>query len=562
MPTTENMQAWSTTALTNAGADSAINWAENQDPASVNNSARSMMAAEAKHLDDVGGALVAGGTANALTVTTNQGLSATHLAAGLRLLIRATLANTASAVTFAPDGLTAAPVKMSDGSALTTTSIKSGMYLDLVYNAVASEWRCINLAPFLDPRINIRDYGADPAASAATNTAAIQAAINAAIAIDYTPTWHNFRPVVYFPAGSYTTNELTASAPVCLKGDGRNATCLTLAAGRTGSLLTLGVINRAGTSAEDFDHPRVEGMTLFGNRVDATTTGASHGISCPDPGWAIGTQYSVAFVGVDLMIEGFTGNGISTAVNRNQMQLDKVICRYNNDNGLYLSNNYDHLITQCEIGNNKNAGIYENLSFNSKISLSDIYFNDYNIRRDNCGGPSMYSGCTIQAAARDGVLQAGGVGPMICNCFFLENSRTTDNVSSNVLFTGAVEYAAITGCYFQYVSGNRVKWLVSGLAGVTLVSFAGNVFSNSTLAYGTGTFDAPYKMAIAGDVSGQIVHGPGADSLVYAKAAGIIDGIATPTTVGGVAFIYVDGGTGDLRVRFGDGVDKLIVVDT
>lgn len=147
MGTSENLQAWSTTAATNANADSAINWAEGQDAASVNNSSRSGMAATAKYVDDTDGALVAGGTANALTVTTNQVLSSAHLAAGLRLAIRATADNSSATVTFAPDGLTAANIKRADGSALAIGSIKNGMMLDLVYNAGSSEWRAVNIAP-------------------------------------------------------------------------------------------------------------------------------------------------------------------------------------------------------------------------------------------------------------------------------------------------------------------------------------------------------------------------------------------------------------------------------
>jgi hypothetical protein len=143
----ENESAWSTTASTNANVDTGINWAENQDAASVNNSARGQMAARAKARLDQGGALAAAGSGNALTVTTNQVLSAAHLAAGQRLAVRATAANTISAVTFAPDGLTAAPVKKGDGSALAIGSIRLGTMLDLVYNASSSEWRAMNILP-------------------------------------------------------------------------------------------------------------------------------------------------------------------------------------------------------------------------------------------------------------------------------------------------------------------------------------------------------------------------------------------------------------------------------
>ncbi len=147
MSTTETVRAWSTTAATNATADAAIASSDSQSPDTVDNNIRSIMVAVKKQENDTGGALAAGGTANALTVTTGQVLESGQLAAGLRLLLRATADNTSTTVTFAPDGLTAANIKRADGSALAIGSIKSGMYLDLVYNTGSSEWRCANILP-------------------------------------------------------------------------------------------------------------------------------------------------------------------------------------------------------------------------------------------------------------------------------------------------------------------------------------------------------------------------------------------------------------------------------
>ena len=42
----------------------------------------------------------------------------------------------------------------------------------------------------------------------------------------------------------------------------------------------------------------------------------------------------------------------------------------------------------------------------------------------------------------------------------------------------------------------------------------------------------------------------------------IPDGIAAPSTVSGKAIIYVDTADGDLKVKFGDGTVKTIVIDT
>lgn len=146
MATYVNPQAWSKTAASNDGADSAFGTiADTSYPRPVLDWYRGDMAALKRFSRDVGGALVAGGSANALTVTTYQNLSAAHVAAGLMLTVRAAEANTSATVTFAPDGLTAAAVKTADGSALAIGQIKAGMPLMLVYNAGSSEWRAANL---------------------------------------------------------------------------------------------------------------------------------------------------------------------------------------------------------------------------------------------------------------------------------------------------------------------------------------------------------------------------------------------------------------------------------
>lgn len=67
---TESLWDWSRTAATNANSDSAIDWAEGMSPATINNSARAMMAATAKFVYDISGQIVTGGTSTVLTATT------------------------------------------------------------------------------------------------------------------------------------------------------------------------------------------------------------------------------------------------------------------------------------------------------------------------------------------------------------------------------------------------------------------------------------------------------------------------------------------------------------
>ncbi len=205
MGTTENESAWSTTAATNSTADAGINWAEGQDPATVNNSARGMMAGRAKARLDQGGGLSAGGTANALTSGTNQILSSGHLTGGLRLLVKATADNTSTTVTFAPDGLTAANIKRADGSALAVGSIKSGMYLDLVYNAGSSEWRCANIPP-----ATAGSFGSALASFSAHKNASDQTSV-----ADSTDTQVTFGTEIYDVGSFFASSTWTPPAGTC-----------------------------------------------------------------------------------------------------------------------------------------------------------------------------------------------------------------------------------------------------------------------------------------------------------------------------------------------------------
>jgi hypothetical protein len=143
-----NVQAWSTTAATNDGADSTIGTVANtSSPTSVDDWVRGIMAAIAKYADDTGGALVAGGSATALTVTTGQALSSGHIANGLRLCVRTGSAATGAA-TIAVDGLTAVDIKKNNGaSAIVAGDWASGDILDLVYSSTASAFIAANLRP-------------------------------------------------------------------------------------------------------------------------------------------------------------------------------------------------------------------------------------------------------------------------------------------------------------------------------------------------------------------------------------------------------------------------------
>src|SRR4249920_1196276 len=113
----ENIQDWSITAASNATADTSINWAEGQARASVNDSARSMMAAHAKNRNLQNGSIVTSGTVNAHAFF--SGLDYTTVPTGLRVLLKIgpALTNTAAA-TLNMDNIGAVAIKDNLAAAL------------------------------------------------------------------------------------------------------------------------------------------------------------------------------------------------------------------------------------------------------------------------------------------------------------------------------------------------------------------------------------------------------------------------------------------------------------
>lgn len=132
---------WETTAANNDDSDSSINWAEGQAPSTVNNSARAMMSEIAKWVKDTSGSITAGGTANALTLTTNMTLAA-H-ATPLILCFEASATNTGAA-TVTINALASKDIKRTDGSALRAGDITTGGLYLIGYESGVDDYLLLN----------------------------------------------------------------------------------------------------------------------------------------------------------------------------------------------------------------------------------------------------------------------------------------------------------------------------------------------------------------------------------------------------------------------------------
>ncbi|WP_206438759.1 hypothetical protein [Mesorhizobium sp. M7D.F.Ca.US.005.01.1.1] len=145
---TGSIYSWSTTAASNGNSDGDINFAEGQAPSTLNNSNRQAMARVAEYLGDNGGALVAGGTANALTVTANSAF--TTYADGLILALRIATDNT-TAATLNVNGIGAKSIRKMVGAgevALSGAELQAtGIYMlrySAALNAAAGGWLLLN----------------------------------------------------------------------------------------------------------------------------------------------------------------------------------------------------------------------------------------------------------------------------------------------------------------------------------------------------------------------------------------------------------------------------------
>lgn len=121
---------FSTTAASNGSADASINFQELQAPSTVNDSARALMARLAHWRNWQAGNLTQGGSSNAYTVTSGEGLTA--YSNGLRLAWKPN-ASATGAVTLNVDSIGAKKVYRPNGAQATTGDVISGALLDVVY---------------------------------------------------------------------------------------------------------------------------------------------------------------------------------------------------------------------------------------------------------------------------------------------------------------------------------------------------------------------------------------------------------------------------------------------
>jgi hypothetical protein len=140
---------WSLTAGNNATADANINWQEGQNPSTVNNSARAMMAALKAGFNDIAGVSALGGSGNTFTLSLSQALpSLTNAVVGFF----ATRSNT-GAVTLNVDSTGAKPLRITSGVDLASGEIVDGQFYICAYNTSDQEWVIVGCGTIQNSRL-------------------------------------------------------------------------------------------------------------------------------------------------------------------------------------------------------------------------------------------------------------------------------------------------------------------------------------------------------------------------------------------------------------------------
>lgn len=132
---------WSTTASNNGAADSNINWAEFQDPSTVNDSARAMMARVAEWRNDIAPKRSSTGSANAYAVTSEAGGSGTYRDGEIVAFI-ADRANTASC-TLNVNARGAKAFRPAVGVAFQSGEIQANQPIFAFYREASDEWLAV-----------------------------------------------------------------------------------------------------------------------------------------------------------------------------------------------------------------------------------------------------------------------------------------------------------------------------------------------------------------------------------------------------------------------------------
>jgi hypothetical protein len=257
---------------------------------------------------------------------------------------------------------------------------------------------------------------------------------------------------------------------------------------------------------DDFGHAKISGMTLVGNRVDAVTGGASHGIHCPGTAYTATTQYHASLFCFDLEVVNFTGSGIVTGDNRNLLWLNHVITRYCNANGLVIGG-VDNKISNCEFGATTDAAVKLNSGGTTSWSNSYFYFCDGPClyAANTAVGPNWFVNCVFDSPKVDCVNINGPTDASpysFVNCRFSVPGRTKNPNGFSHIRANNLKAINIHNCYFAPRGAEEKSEYLLRLTNVGHVSWIGNHWDLADPPYKTDTISGTYTSITRSDTAG------------------------------------------------------------
>jgi microcystin-dependent protein len=131
---------WSQTANLNSGSDPSVGFSEGQNPGSLNDGCRALMASVARYRDDTSGSIVTGGTSTAYTVTSSQGFLSKALMNGAEISFTVHATNGVNP-TLSVDFLGGDPISLDGTNPIPVGSMIAGSVYSAVYYNSGNSWR-------------------------------------------------------------------------------------------------------------------------------------------------------------------------------------------------------------------------------------------------------------------------------------------------------------------------------------------------------------------------------------------------------------------------------------
>lgn len=411
---------------------------------------------------------------------------------------------------------------------LSSTTLTQELLGPLFYPAVAAEGSSVVAAYY--PYGDIRRYGAATAVS--DNSVALQAALDSGFEVYIPPGTWSFASTLTFSSGANIRGEGFQNSVLRYTGSGTALASATPSARTYGQVFKLFKISDGGTGTLGLNLGSVSSSELQGVYVSGFTTGYS---LTGSNGYCVYNRF------IDCLADNATTGWIIGGSGSNSNTL--AYCRTNIcTTGIDITDSNHTAMEHCQFESGTTA---------IKITSTTTSLSDR----------TTIFGCRFEGNTTNVNITSS----FVRETALLGNHHVNGSVTDSGLRTLALDPFGTAGPNWLVQSSNtasangsfRFVRLANGSTGTPAMVIRDD-------ASGSGT---PYTLQLETERdTGSFWRGQrGGATYMEAYSTGafaIKDGITAPSTVSGMAVIYVDTADGDLKVKFGDGTVKTIVVDT